>query len=86
MRLVTEAGILRCPDRVSGDIDPAAFHRRFLEWWREDRDFGIATGQALDDLMTAVDSYDENPDVLMRIGGDQLGAEARQVLSFVTGQ
>jgi hypothetical protein len=70
---------------VDGELDAGTFKRVFLEWWREDRDSGITTGQALDDLMTGVNRYDENPDVLMRIDAEQLRAEARQAVNRLTG-
>jgi hypothetical protein len=70
---------------ADGDVDASTFQHKFLELWKEDRDSGIATGDTLDDLMTGVDSYDENPDVLMRIDADQLRGEARETLHRTTG-
>jgi Bacterial self-protective colicin-like immunity len=69
---------------VDGDVDASTFQHKFLELWKEDRDSGIGSDDILDDLMTGVDSYDENPDVLMGIDADQLRGEAREALHRIT--
>lgn len=65
---------------VDREMDAPTFQERFLDWWKEDRDTGVATGQILDDLMTGVDCYDENPNVLHRIDAEQLRLEAAEAL------
>ena len=69
---------------VSDEVDAETFKDRFLDWWREDRDNGVVIGEVVDNLMTAVDLYDENPNVLHRIDAEQLRAEAADALRLLT--
>lgn len=80
MSAATERYLRLLRSFVGREIDAPTFQERFLDWWKEDRDSGVTTGQVLDDLMTGVDCYDENPDVLYRIDAEQLRVEASEAL------
>lgn len=69
---------------IDGAIAAPNFQDAFLRLWREDRDGKRTTGDIIDNLMTGVDCYDENPDLVGRIDADQLRAEAAQALVHLT--
>ena len=68
---------------ANGMINAEAFQDQFLALWRDDRDSGRTTGEVLDTLMTGVDCFAEDPDVLYRIDAEQLRVEARRALDLL---
>jgi hypothetical protein len=69
---------------LGGTSSPSAFHDRFLYVWRHHRDFYVPTGSTIDELMTWVEGYDENPDVKWRVDPDELRRRASVALAALT--
>src|SRR6476659_4512005 len=70
---------------VDGAISADAFQDRFLALWRDDRDSGRTSGEIIDNLMTGVDCYDQDPDVIGRIDDEQLKVETQEALGRLGG-